>query len=74
MGKKIAIVVVITCTNFPISLFAVGMTKNPPPELKLNATERQLIEQLREHPEMRERFPIILVITPQHRGSGQAGR
>jgi len=47
------------------------MTKNNPPERNLNAKERQLLEQLREHPEIMERLESILAITTQTDGPVQ---
>ena len=40
-----------------------GMTKKDSPTPKLSAQELQLIEQLREHPLLLERFQTILAIT-----------
>ena len=40
-----------------------GMTKQDSPTAKLSAQELQLIEQLREHPLLLERFQAILAIT-----------
>src|SRR6266571_4977761 len=39
------------------------MTKKNPQQTKLSPQEEQLIEQLREHPELMERFRSILEIT-----------
>ena len=44
------------------------MTKPEAASTKLSAQERQLIEQLREHPRLLERFQRILAITPQADG------
>jgi len=39
------------------------MTKKNPPKPELSAAELQLIDRLREHPELMERFRMILEIT-----------
>ena len=44
------------------------MTKNNPHQPELSAAEQQLIEQLREHPELMERFRRILDITASAEG------
>jgi hypothetical protein len=45
-------------------LFTVGMRKKEAAkELKISEQERQLIEQLRQHPEIKERVQSILAIT-----------
>ena len=44
------------------------MTKNISPPPKLNAQEQQLIEQLRAHPDLLERFQTILEITANAEG------
>ena len=45
-----------------------GMTKQDSPPPKLSAQELQLIEQLREHPLLLERFQAILAITANAEG------
>jgi hypothetical protein len=44
------------------------MTKKSSVALRLNAQEQQLIAQLREHPELLERFQMILEITGNTEG------
>ena len=44
------------------------MKDKHPQQTKLTATETQLIEQLREHPELMERFQMILEITANAEG------
>jgi hypothetical protein len=44
------------------------MTKKYTRPAKLSAPERQLIEQLREHPDLMERFQTILEITANQEG------
>lgn len=56
------------CTNLATSLFTVGMTKKNPHKPELSAAELQLIERLREHPELMERFRMILEITASAEG------
>ena len=46
-----------------------GMTKNDSSPPKLSAQELQLIEQLREHPLLLERFQAILAITANAEGA-----
>lgn len=48
---------------YPLHYFTVEMTKKNPQPLKLSAAELQLIEQLREHPELLDRFRTLLAIT-----------
>ena len=45
-----------------------GMKKNDSPRLKFSTQELQLIEQLREHPLLLERFQAILAITANAAG------
>ena len=45
-----------------------GMTKKDSPPPKLSSQELQLIEQLREHPLLLERFQAILAITANAEG------
>ena len=49
-----------------------GMTKQDSTSTKLSPQERQLIEQLREHPLLLERFQRILAITTQADGPWQS--
>jgi hypothetical protein len=44
------------------------MTKNHPHQPELSTAERQLIERLREHPELMEHFRTILEITASAAG------
>jgi hypothetical protein len=48
-----------------------GMTKKKSVSLRLTAEEKQLLAQLRQHPELRLRFERILEITGQEGAAGQ---
>jgi hypothetical protein len=45
------------------------MRKKSPPKAQLSAVELELIERLREHPELMERFQSLLEITASAEGS-----
>jgi len=45
------------------------MTKKSPPGRQLSAAELELIERLREHPELMERFRSLLELTASAEGS-----
>lgn len=57
------------CTPLGISLIKVGMTKKSRPGRQLSAAELELIERLREHPELMERFQSLLEITASVEGA-----
>ena len=62
MGEKRRDFWRIKCTNLARSLITVGMTKKNSQPAKVSAQELQLLEQLREHPDLMERFQMILEI------------
>lgn len=65
VGEKLAVYCRIKCTNLARWLFTVGMTKKNSP---LSKQEKHLLQLLREHPEMMERFRSILELAASKEG------